>query len=242
MKLKAAVVKFFKKYFFQPKWRCLLCGEEIFNGEYFCDKCKAELPKNDGAICGHCGRKVVSFEPYCTTCKGIIVALDKCRSAFSYEKPISTLIKRAKYGNHRYIIEYFAEELSFLYLKNYFNADGIVYIPMTKKAERKRGYNQGKILAKKLSERVGTPVLECVEKVKETKRQATLNRTERLKNLEGAFRVIDKKSVKDKTILIVDDVTTTGATAEAIAVRLKKSGAKTVYLLTVASTPPIEKF
>ena len=117
-----------------------------------------------------------------------------------------------------------------------------VYVPMTEKALKKRGYNQSKLLAEALSLKTEVPVLDCVVKVKETKRQATLKRGERLKNLKEAFRVCDKKAVKDKTIVLVDDVTTTGATAEVIAERLKSAGAKLVYLITVASTPPIDKY
>lgn len=242
MRLKSVLSRFFDKFLFNPKWRCLICGKEIFESENFCDKCKSELPYNDGAICGHCGRKVLSFEPYCTTCKGKLVALDLCRSVFSYQEPISTLIKRLKYGNKRYLADYFSEELSKLYLKSYFNADYIVYVPMTDKAKRKRGFNQSELLARNLSEKVNVPILDCLKKTTETKRQATLTATERRKNLENAFRVTDKKVVKGKTLLIVDDVTTTGSTAEVIAERLKKAGANQVYLLTVASTPPKEKY
>ena len=65
---------------------------------------------------------------------------------------------------------------------------------------------------------------------------------ERLKNLDGAFRVFDKKSIAGKSVLIIDDVSTTGATAQVIAKRLKSAGAKIVNLLTVASTPPIDRY
>ena len=65
---------------------------------------------------------------------------------------------------------------------------------------------------------------------------------ERLKNLKGVFKVKDKKLIKEKTIVIVDDVTTTGATAQAVAERLKSVGAKSVYLLTIASVPPRENY
>ena len=113
---------------------------------------------------------------------------------------------------------------------------------MTEKAKRRRGYNQSELLAKSLSEKIGVPTLECLAKVKETKGQVTLRRSERFKNLIEAFRVTDKKAVKGKTVVIVDDVTTTGATAQALAELLKKSGALKVYLLTVASRPPIDKY
>lgn len=242
MALLDRIKKFFEKVFYNPNWRCLACGKEIFENQNFCDTCKKTLPYNDGAICEHCGRAVASFEPVCSTCKNILVDLDKCRSSFVYAPPISMLIKKAKYDNGVYIIDYFAKELSVVYFQNYFNADLLVYVPMSVKAEKRRGYNQSKILAEKLSKIVNVPVVECIKKKKETTRQATLSRAERLKNITDAFIVTDKKAVIDKTIVIVDDVTTTGATAQIIAQKLKKAGAKSVNLITVASTPPVDKY
>lgn len=230
-----------KKYFYNPKWRCLACGKEIFEGN-FCADCQKELPFNDGIICEHCGRKVIGAESYCSTCKGILVSLDKCRSAFNYAPPISTLIKKMKYDNGRFIAEAFSEYLAPLYFKNYFNADFITFIPMTDKAKKKRGYNQGELLAEETSKRVGLPVVVCLKKVKDTDRQAKLGRKERFENLTDAYRVISRKAVKDKKILIIDDVTTTGATAQVAAEKLKRAGAKNVYLLSVASVPPIDKY
>jgi competence protein ComFC len=113
---------------------------------------------------------------------------------------------------------------------------------MTEKSEKRRGYNQSKLLAEALSRFTEVPVFYGLIKKSETKRQVTLGRKERLKNLQDSFRVKDKKSVVDKTLVIIDDVTTTGATAEVIAEALKRAGAKTVYLITVASTPPIDKY
>ncbi len=242
MKLKELFNKFIDKYFYNPKWRCVVCEKEIFNDEYVCDECDKKLPYNNGAICDHCGRKVISFENYCSTCKGILVSLDKCRSVYNYEKPISALIQMAKYNGAKYLLEFFAKDLANLYLQQYFNADCMTFVPMTEKAEKKRGYNQSKVLCKLVSEKTGVPVLDCIKKTTDTKRQATLGRKERLKNLENAFKVYNKKQVKDKNIVIVDDVTTTGSTAEVIAERLKKAGAKRVFLISVASTPPIDKY
>jgi competence protein ComFC len=167
-----------------------------------------------------------------------LLSLDKCRSVYNYESPIKSLIKHAKYDRKLYILEAFAKEMSFLYFKSYFNADYLCYIPMTEKAFKKRGYNQSEILAKFISERINVEVANVLSKVKETNRQAKLGRADRLKNLEDAFKVTDKKLVKDKTLVIIDDVTTTGATAENVAKKLKNAGAKAVYLLSVASVPP----
>ena len=242
MGIKDFFKKFFNKHVFNHKWQCLNCGREVFDKSNFCQDCYQILPFNDGYICGHCGRKVIAPENYCTTCKGKLVYLDKCRSCFSYEKPINNLIYKLKFGNGRYLVDYFADRMFLTYSQNYFNADVITFVPMTDKSLKKRGYNQSELLAKALSDKTLVPIIECVKKVKETKRQTKLSRAERIKNLTDAFRVSDKKLVKEKTVLIVDDVTTTGSTAEVIAERLKKAGAKQVYLITVASTPPIDKY
>ena len=231
------IKKFFTENLFSTRWRCLLCGKEIFDGGYFCAECKKSLPYNDGPVCNHCGRKVNVRQEYCSTCKGRLLSVDQCRSVFVYKSPVSNLIKKMKFDGGSYIAESFGEQLSSLYLKNYLNADCVVFVPMTKKLERKRGYNQSKLLALEFSKRTGLPIADCIEKKIQTDRQATLNRAERLKNLKGVFKVTSRKAVKGKKVVIIDDVTTTGATAEALSSKLKQAGAINVYLLTVASVP-----
>ena len=112
MNIKELFSKVSKKitdYFFNPNWRCLNCGKEVFEEQEFCDECLQILPYNDGAICDHCGRKLNVFSNYCSTCKGKLVDLDKCRSAFNYLPPISKLIKQAKYDNAKYLLDYFSK-------------------------------------------------------------------------------------------------------------------------------------
>lgn len=230
--------QFIKQFFFNPKWTCNVCGKEIFDGKYFCDDCEKELPFNDGAICEHCGRKLKVADNYCTTCKGKLVSFDRCRSVFTYDAPINKLIKNAKYDGKKYLLELFASYLSTAYAKHFLKADFITFIPMTEKSKKKRGYNQSQELSNLVGEKLGVQVIECLRKTKETDRQATLNSGDRFKNLVDAFKIIDKKVVLDKSIVVIDDVTTTGATAETVAKILKKAGAKSVYLLTVASVPP----
>jgi len=236
------LAKGLRKNLFNDRWRCIVCGKEIFDGSCYCEECYNSLPFNDGTVCAHCGRKVLAFEEYCSTCKGVLVSLDKCRSVYNYAPPISALIKRAKYNNRKYVLDSFSEDLANLYLKNYFNADYLTFVPMSKKAERRRGYNQSKVLCEKVSQRVCVPVFYGIEKIKETERQAKLGRDKRLKNLKDAFHVSVRKDIKDKAIVIVDDVSTTGSTGEALASKLKRAGAKKVSLITVASVPPIEKY
>lgn len=242
MGLKSFIGKFLRAHIYNPEWKCAVCKKENFDGGYVCAECDKKLPYNNKFICAHCGRETVAATEYCSTCSETLTAIDRGRSVFTYKEQIAALISGMKYHNKRYLIDYFAEKLSFLYLQNYFNADYITYVPMTKKARNKRGYNQSELLAKGVSQRTGVELKQVVEKVKETKRQAKLNKAQRLKNLQGAFRVINKSEVKEKTVVIVDDVSTTGTTAQLIASLLKNVGAKRVYLISVASVPPFDKY
>lgn len=237
MRFKDFWLKILTLGFYNPRWRCNACGREIFEGGFFCEECEKKLPYNNKTFCNHCGREVVNPAEYCSTCKGVMVSVDKARSVFKYEPPISRLIKRAKYDNEKYILDYFAEKLSFIYFKNFFKSEVVCSVPMSEKRLKKRKYNQSEILARKVSEKINVPFSDCIAKIKETERQAKLSRAERLKNLIGSFKVIDKNAVRGKNVLLVDDVSTTGATAEAVAAKLKKAGALRVHLITVANVP-----
>ena len=238
MRFKELLVKALTFGFYDPKWRCNGCGKENFNGKFFCENCESVLPYNDKTVCEHCGREIKSPANYCSTCKNVMVSVDKARSVFSYDKPISTLIMKSKYGNAKYIFDYFADKLAFAFFNNNFGSEIVCFVPMSEKRLKKRKYNQSEILARKVAEKINLPVADCLVKTKETKRQAKLGREERLKNLTDSFRVTDKNSVRGKNVLLVDDVSTTGATAEAIAAKLKKAGALRVHLLSVANVPP----
>lgn len=209
----------------------------MFSDGYFCESCEKSFPYNSGNICNHCGRQVVNKQEYCLSCKNTYIAVDTARSVFTYTPPISDLIKKFKFNNKRYLSEIFATFLKDEYVKNGFTADYIVYPPMTDKAKKKRGFNQTELLARHLSQQTGVPFIDNFIKVKDTERQVELSRELRLKNLIGAYKIADKKIIKDKTVLIVDDVLTTGATTEALAKLLKKYGAYKVLVLTIASVP-----
>lgn len=232
----------FRALLFKPEWTCAACGAELFEEGYFCPECLKTLPFNREEICAHCGRHVKTAESYCDTCRNFEVDIDLGRSAFDYTGEIPRLIKNFKYKNRRYLAKIFAHELMPLAYKNFPKADVMVYVPMTDRAKRKRGYNQTELLANELSSLTGLPVSQALIKRKDTARQATLDRTKRMRNLEGTFALTDKTAFDGKRVIIIDDVTTTGATAEVIAKLLKKHGAAEVYLLTVASVSKKRKF
>lgn len=229
------IAEFLDKYFVNTKWTCAVCGKDIFNDEYFCEDCLKTLPKNDKAICLHCGRKVHITQNYCLSCKERMTSVSLARSAFNYDIPISHLIQALKYSGKKYLAEVFAKSLNEVYEGGDLTADFMTFVPMTKASQEKRGFNQSQLIAEKLSMLNGLKVENILEKKKDTDRQATLDKFQRMLNLKNAFKVTDKKLVKNKTILVIDDVLTTGSTAESIAETLKKAGAFRVKLLTVAS-------
>ena len=211
---------------------CDICGIETF-GANICEDCAKTLVHNDKEVCPVCGRRTVRSE-FCAECKEKPPVFEMAVSAFVYEGGAVILIKKFKEGAG-YLKEYFADEIC-KKLKDLPEYDCIVCVPMTRRAKSKRGFNQSELLAKAVSERVCRPYIKgAVEKRKETGEQKNLSRKERSKNLSGTFRTVKREEVNGKRVLVVDDILTTGATADEMAKALLKAGAKEVYLATVAS-------
>lgn len=223
--------KFLKESFFHRSFTCDACGIETFDNN-LCPACLEKTVFNNKIFCPICGRKTFRRE-ICIECKSNPPLFEGAVSPFVYEGTIVTLIHKFKNGEP-YLKEYFADMIvgKFNELSPF---DYITFVPMTKKAERKRGYNQAKLLAESISERVNIPVVDVVKKVKETPAQKTLSIRERAKNLENCFKQQNGLPLLDKNVLLVDDVLTTGATAEAISLKLFKTGATRVFLATIAS-------
>ena len=109
MRIKEFLSKVLTFGLYNPKWRCNICGKEIFDEGYFCKECLNELPYNDKVFCQHCGREVKAPTDYCLTCKGVMTSVDSAGSVFTYKKPINNLIRKAKYNNGKYLLNAFAE-------------------------------------------------------------------------------------------------------------------------------------
>ena len=119
------------------------------------------------------------------------------------------------------------------FLKDNMEADIIVYVPMTEAEEKKRGFNQSELLAEEVGKRLNIAVLPALIKIKETKAQKELGGKERAQNLEGAFACVFEQ-VNNRKILLIDDIFTTGATANECAKVLLKAKAREVNVLTAA--------
>lgn len=234
--LKKAFATAVNKALFDEKLTCNACDCEMFGGKWFCDECEATLPRNNGATCMHCGRATLYDMDYCLSCKGVKTHYDMAKSVFKYEHPIDSLIKKFKYDGAKYLAPMFAEYMAELYYKFPLCADVLTFVPMYKGDLKARGYNQSGLIAKELGKLINVPVaFDGLIKESQTPRQATLAKAERLRNLEGVFKVTDKTPFEGKFVFLIDDVMTTGATLETLSAAIKKTGAKAVFCLTVAS-------
>lgn len=222
-----------KSALFPLNFTCDLCGRETFDGTNLCPDCKVRVQENFGVTCPVCGRRTVRPE-ICYECKAQAPRFDRAVSPLVYEDGAAILVAKFKQGSG-YLKEYFCDLLakSAQMLPDF---DFITYIPMTEKAQFKRGYNQAKLLAEGVAERLGKPLEEDVLiKIKETSEQKSLSRRERAENLEGCFFVHRRKICQGKNILLIDDVLTTGATADAACKLLRGAGAVKIYFAAAAS-------
>lgn len=217
---------------------CINCGTELVSDTRysFCSKCLNELPILSNNICLICGTEINNEAMYCINCMNYDHFYEKNRSLLKYEGLAVSLIKRFKFGNKRYIAEEFGKMLADEYLKAEYCCDLIIPVPMSISEYKERGFNQSALLAKEVAKRLNVAYSENLIKVRDTSTQKHLKGIERRKNLKSVFSVCDKAELKGKTILLIDDVFTTGATINECSRTLKKATARAVYSLTVCVT------
>ena len=218
---------------------CLGCGKE---GQWLCDKCLNSIPLVNRFTCPICNRPSFHGQP-CPACRKKS-KLDNLWIACSYKnkllkKAIKTF-KYTKYGG----VKKLAIPLTSLMIKlledlinqGFSLTDFlIVPIPLFYYREHSRGFNQAELLAQEIAKKFNLELATNVlKRSKITASQAKLNSKERQENIKDAFKVADKEKIKNKKIILVDDLTTTGATLQEAAKTLKKAGVKSVVGLTLA--------
>jgi ComF family protein len=163
------------------------------------------------------------------------MAIDGIRSALIFQKLTREAVHQFKYQNMRVLAKPLAGVLYAYLAENPISADLLIPVPLHPQRLRQRGYNQSLLLALELEKLCGIPVRSDILKRRiNTPPQArTSGSIERRHNMRGAFTSPDGK-LKDKQVLLIDDVSTSGATLDACASAIKRAGAATVWGLTVA--------
>lgn len=225
------VFNFILNLLFPPK--CAACDNLIPWDETFCRECLPEIEYLDGKLCEKCGipMNTSSPSPVCSRCSG---------QKLYFRKNISLLEHRGKAREAVLNMKYKSEALTFTLGRELarrikdedLNAEILTFVPMTRKEENKKSKNIPYLLSKAAGEELKVPVRELLVKVKETQKQKDLTAKQRALNVHNAFDVAE--DVRGKTILIVDDVFTTGSTMNECAKMLVKNGAKAVYTATVS--------
>lgn len=218
--------------------RCPICGDIVVpRGYLICPKCRKELEFVEEPLCKKCGKEIESMEmEYCYDCLKSKHTYNSGWALLNYTDLMKKSVSHFKYHNKREYADWYVEELLRKYKRNMLRVDpdAIIPIPLHHKKRKKRGFNQAEILAKGLSLGTGIPMrADILFRNRNTIAQKNLNNKERLRNLEQAF-VIKKESARElETVILVDDIYTTGSTIEACTRVLKKAGIKEVYFISL---------
>ncbi|MEE1076918.1 MAG: ComF family protein [Acutalibacteraceae bacterium] len=203
--------------------RCPYCNEVIFKNNEACDNCKSELEYENIITVLYKSRNISPFK-YSGINKKAVLNF-KFNNNPNYSEQLAISMQKA-----------IANEYSiYLGSENQKYFDIITYVPFTKKRYRKRGYNQSQLLAKNLSDNLNIDFQPILLKTKDNQAQHTLPKAERKRNVEGVFEINPQYKVFGKTILLIDDILTTGSTLNECINVLYANGAEAVLCATYAT-------
>ncbi|MDD5634551.1 MAG: ComF family protein [Candidatus Omnitrophica bacterium] len=202
------------------------------------------------AICPLCGKNNIPHpESLCSTCEGEILlgrvppltrtdSVPEILSCRFYEGAVRKYIKELKYSERHTLINVFNKIIYYFIEKDEFfshKIDLIIPVPLHRTKHKKRGFNQSELIAAILSQALNAPSLSYILlKTRRTHSQAGLSREKRIKNLAGSFAAGNIETIKNKSILLVDDVITTGATLDTCGSVLLRAGVRSVRGFTLA--------
>lgn len=228
------ILQKFENELFAENFECSNCSNERLQNDhhYLCDDCYGNIDWITFG-CNKCGDNVNDYTLYCNNCKQTEHKFDRVFCCCKFEGVAKRMVYSLKYGEAKYIARTMAEFMAEMFLQRCNEKiDFIIPVPLSKQRMKSRGYNQAELLAKHLSDILNIPMNCCIARTKDTPTQTHLTREERKENLLDAFDCINKENLKDKNVLLVDDVFTTGATMNEITKVLKRCKVNSVYGIT----------
>lgn len=204
-------------YFFPPI--CGMCGE--INENYICNNCYENIKKIKKCVINEYNNRNFSKHLY----------------IFRYEGIIRNKIIEYKFEDKGYLDKMFAkiilsDKKTCNFIKKY---DVIIPVPISKKRKKKRGYNQSELVANELAQKLNQDIwTDIIIKKKDNKPQSELNKLERIKNVEDIYEINKPIEVKNKKVLLLDDIYTTGSTVNEIARKLKQNQTQEIGVITLA--------
>jgi ComF family protein len=227
-----------------PK-KCLACKEELTTrtpDTFVCTQCWKKIKLNLPPFCSLCGRQLEAKNLLKNICPGCVrkeLHFDRAFSPYRYDSTIKTLIHEFKYQGKDYLGKPLAR-LLIDFIREYTlpldDLDLIIPVPLHKSRLREREFNQAQILSRYIAEGFSRNICDDnLVRNRQTKTQTELDEKLRLENIRGSFSLHKKEAIKNKNILLIDDVLTTGSTCSEAAFTLKQAGAKIVFVLTLAN-------
>jgi len=220
--------------------QCISCRSVIDSAGNICAGCWKQLNFISEPLCEACGYPFPYEAPgikFCAACARKAPPFDRARAALCYDEQSKRLVTGLKFSDKTHQAPTFSKLMAVSGNALITESDCIIPVPLHRIRLFMRRYNQAALLALGLAKLSDKPVIYdlLVRKIN-TPPQMSLNRNQRLKNVKSAFGINDKykEKVKGKSVLLIDDVMTTGATIESCAKILKKSGAWRVNVLTLA--------
>lgn len=218
---------------------CYLCGDKIRKEHTYgiCRGCRESFIFIREKSCSMCGKFLASGS-LCSDCRSIRHYYDRAHSLCVYDGKIKEWIYSFKYAGRSYLARPFGrmmvERIKEIGLDR--AVDCIVPVPLYRKKQRQRGYNQSHLLANVISRELGLgKTLDILRRDKDTPPLSGQTRLQRMETMEGAFRIADGGAAAVKNVLLIDDIYTTGSTVNQCAKVLKEWGAAGVYVFTLAS-------
>ncbi|SPF55966.1 Phosphoribosyl transferase domain protein [Candidatus Desulfosporosinus infrequens] len=220
---------------FANQQACAFCGGE--QAGVICPTCTTDYLQPELERCRRCGKLILSEKLLCLDCEAGRGPkyLDQVTAWGYYSGGLKDLIQKVKFEANPRSIRAIARPFSDWAISKLPVVDGIVPVPMHATRLAERGFNQAEVISSALHWELGLPILRGVERIEPTLSQVPLSRQERLHNLKGAFGVFQPQYIEGKSVWLVDDVTTTGATLEAVAKALLGSGVVAIYGLCLAA-------
>ncbi len=208
--------------------RCIFCNRVIPSLTLSCEDCKADLSLIFPPLCSFCGAAKADC-----VCEHHRHRFDRVVAPFYSEGAVHNGLVRLKQFDDPYAIGFFADQMVAVCRREYGNetVSVVTSVPMTASKRYERGYNQSERLAQAVAERLALPYATLLTKLYETRAQKSMHAWERAGNVLGVFDVPNREMVCGKTVLLVDDLVTTAATADECAKMLKLYGAQRVLLL-----------
>lgn len=221
---------------------CPSCGKLLPFGTLICRECRSMLPWITEPVCFKCGKLISSPEQeLCYDCRQFPKSFCQGISLLLYNEKTRPIIADFKYHNRRSLSRYFAEEICYryYYLLHRWEPGLIIPVPVHRHKRKQRGYNQAELIARDLSALTGIPYLsDLLIRSADTTPQKQLSPQARLNNLTNAFSFNKEYAgltLSYDTVLLVDDIYTTGATMEICSRTLLAAGFKKIYICTICS-------